>query len=582
MNILPGRKFDNKSTYFIVSGFISLFLLYLIIIKIYSKIELSLILQYWQIWNLRLCLFLLIILLVTYVDDVKSYFLKLRNNLNNYKIIFFILLVVFSSFIVTNSAPKTHRIYYDEDIYSNIGQNIAEAGRAGYSNYATYEYGELFIHWIKYNKDPYGWPFIQSLVFQSFGTDEHLIFYVNNILYLLSVITTFFIAFLLSGNRIFPGIIAGVIYATLPHNLIWSNTTAAEPAAALFSGLCVLAFLLFMQNGSKRALVVLAGLFPFAVQMRMESILIGAVFVAGVLLFPEKRMLAQKKTWVAALGAGALTLPFFVHLYSVQHHTWGAGSAGMMSLRFFVDNIKVNGPYFFLNNEFPVIVSVLACIGFLYGKKILRERLLLLLWFLLFWVIFLFFYAGNYHYGADDRFAILTFMPLSILAAFGSDCLAGAAARLRYCNENPSIARLTLLTVIILTFHSFLPKIRQTGQEAWAARADHQYALDFISILPERSLVLSHNPSLFLLRGISAAQTYAATGKNSIVADALKRFDGNVYFHYNYWCNTGKTFAAGLCAKMMDKYRMKPVATRKMQHYEYTLYRITAVRSSVP
>ncbi len=45
------------------------------------------------------------------------------------------------------------------------------------------------------------------------------------------------------------------------------------------------------------------------------------------------------------------------------------------------------------------------------------------LWFVLFWGIFLFFYAGSYRYGADVRFALLSFMPLAVLAGIGGEAL---------------------------------------------------------------------------------------------------------------------------------------------------------------
>ena len=53
---------------------------------------------------------------------------------------------------------------------------------------------------------------------------------------------------------------------------------------------------------------------------------------------------------------------------------------------------------------------------------------LFLLWFLMFWGIFLFFYAGSYKYGADVRFALVSFMPLAVLAGLGADRLRAGIA----------------------------------------------------------------------------------------------------------------------------------------------------------
>ena len=53
------------------------------------------------------------------------------------------LLVVAAAALVIFAAPQVHRIYYDEDIYANVGQNIALTHQAAMCNYGTFEYGEI-------------------------------------------------------------------------------------------------------------------------------------------------------------------------------------------------------------------------------------------------------------------------------------------------------------------------------------------------------------------------------------------------------------------------------------------------------
>ncbi len=117
------------------------------------------------------------------------------------------LLVIFMTglILVSQVAPQTHRIYYDEDIYANMGQNIAFTNQTGMANYGTFEYGEYYVNWLLYNKDPSGWPFLISLIFQLFGTNEALAFYLNNLLFAGGVLVVFFITRLLAGGW-FPGL----------------------------------------------------------------------------------------------------------------------------------------------------------------------------------------------------------------------------------------------------------------------------------------------------------------------------------------------------------------------------------------
>ena len=224
------------------------------------------------------------------------------------------------------------------------------------------------------------------------------------------------------------------------------------------------------------------------------------------------------------------------------------------SASFFQNNLAVNGFYFLNNKAFPVLFTLLALFGLTAwrvrqpqtGGKIEPPGVFLILfWFLLFWGIFLFFYAGSYQYGADVRFALVCFMPLSVLAGLGGDAVREWAARgedapavngekaatveqqsceLKKADAAPSglfprretaagaggtvagpdYRRLfTALLILLLLFGwlKFVPLIRLVGQEAWGARYDHRYSHEFISKIPNRSMVVTHIPTMFLLWG---------------------------------------------------------------------------------
>jgi 4-amino-4-deoxy-L-arabinose transferase-like glycosyltransferase len=186
--------------------------------------------------------------------------------------------------LVSQVAPQIHRIYYDEDIYANMSQNIACTNQAGMANYGTFEYGEYFVHWLLYNKDPAGWPFLMSMVFQLFGVNETFTFYLNNVLYAGGIVIVFFIAKLLTGGLWFPALLAALVYALVPHNLIWANTISPENAAAVFGGLAVLSALYWLKTREARRLFLSAVVIPFACNMRPESSLIALVIMAAIAL----------------------------------------------------------------------------------------------------------------------------------------------------------------------------------------------------------------------------------------------------------------------------------------------------------
>jgi hypothetical protein len=573
--------------------------------------------------------------------------------------IWLMLIVIAGSLIVTQVAPQTHRIYYDEDIYANMGQNIAYTGQAGMANYGTFEYGEYFVNWILYNKDPAGWPFLISMVIQLFGTDETLAFYLNNLLFAGGILIVFFIARMLAGGSPFPALLAALVYALIPHNLIWANTIAAENAAAVFGGLAVLCALAWLRTREARRLFLLAAVLPFACAMRPESALIALwVFAAAAInLFADGRRpaavspdparcsgahfchpLATRSFWAIGLIAFALILPHVWHFYAMSGESWGAEGA-KFAISFFTENLTVNGFYFFNNHEFPLLFTLLALIGLAAWKGLrgqggrqvdFRSVLLMLFWFLLFWGIFLFFYAGSYKFGADVRFALLCFIPLSVLAGLGGGVLRGwlgglfpfegeradAAASGETEVVAPAQAVLShsgqrsgekeedvrigkkregapaggwqgfqggnrlpvsglLVLLLLISWLKFVPLIRTVGQEAWGARYDHKNAREFIQEIPNRAIVLTHIPTMFLLWGQSAIQSFAGINNPDLILDLMNRYNGHVYFHKNYWCNAMNDPNRSVCDGIGQRYDLEPVAVAREQSYEYGLYRMT-------
>ncbi|MDO9228215.1 MAG: glycosyltransferase family 39 protein [Syntrophales bacterium] len=529
----------------------------------------------------------------------------------NHPGVWLLLVFIVGLILASQVAPQIHRIYYDEDIYANMAQNMAFTGQAGMANYGSFEYGEYFVNWLGYNKDPSGWPFLISLAFQLFGTDETLAFYLNNLLFAGGILIVFFIVRLLAGGT-FAGLIAALVFAIIPHNLIWSNTAAAETSAAFFAGLAVLCTLVYLKTRAPRHLFLLAAVLPFACYMRAESLLITLWASAAVSfnLFsnvshpqpPFRHPFATRSFWVTGLIAFALIIPHFWHFFAISDQSWGASGA-KFSTFFFPNNLTVNGFYFLNDKEFPVLFTFLALVGLAAwkgrpggsGEKIGPGGvLLILLWFLLFWGIFLFFYAGSYKYGADVRFALVCFMPLAVLAGLGGDALrewvaggedapkkegeteaaaGGGRPGLRAGYRRPFAALLMLL--LLFCWLKFVPLVRLVGQEAWGARHDHKYSYEFIRKIPNRAVVVTHIPSMFLLWGQNAIQAYAGINNPDLIRDLMNRYNGHVYFHKSYWCNTLNDANRSVCDEIGQRYDLEPVAVAREQSHEYGLYRMT-------
>ena len=222
--------------------------------------------------------------------------------------------------------PRTHRIYYDEDIYLHIAQNLNFEKKAQMCNYGTNEYGEFKCFRGEYNKEPYGYPYIVSLVFRLFGDKELAAHVLNNLLYGLSVLVLFSSCFFCSSSFYRP--FSAVVFLLIPQNLVWSNTTAAEPAASFFTGLGLLIFFLYLKE-RKPALLFWAasvsGVFrsiQAGIDVASLSGFLGpAAAVGGISEFGKPSLYGMGG--MLAL----LIIPHLFHIYSVQNEAWGASGA---------------------------------------------------------------------------------------------------------------------------------------------------------------------------------------------------------------------------------------------------------------
>ncbi|MBF0310355.1 MAG: glycosyltransferase family 39 protein, partial [Magnetococcales bacterium] len=309
-------------------------------------------------------------------------------------------------------APSTHRIYYDETIYLNIAQNMAQLGQTQMCNSGGTEYGIYRCDRPEYNKQPNGYPFLVSLVYRLFGVSERVAFLFNNFLLGLAALTVLFIAREISGSWRGAGIAAAAVVLN-PQNLHWYNTTAAEPAAAVTTALVVLAALWHRRQGGVASLFLLTVLLAFSGHFRPESLLIAPV----VLLLLWRSLKAPEVPGFLVLLV-LLLLPLALHGAVFHGHPWGS-SGKPYSFDYLSLNLQVNLGHYFENRHFPFVWTFLALAGLILPGEGLGRRLAVGLWFLLFWGVFLFFYAGSYAYGADVRYALVSALPLAVLAGGG-------------------------------------------------------------------------------------------------------------------------------------------------------------------
>ncbi len=472
--------------------------------------------------------------------------------------------------------PRTHRIYFDEDIYQNVAQNILWNGKAQMCNEGIVEHGGYECVATEYNKEPTAFPFLLSFVFRFTGVDETSAHILNYFLFTLGVVCAYWVGMQLFRDRR-AAVAAAVIYMLTPENLLWGATVAVEPGAAAFAALAVGAWLVFLEDASFPTGLFAAAAVSFAAQWRPESGLIIVVTIFATLILKPRR-LAGIHIYATGLLVLILLLPHLGHLWAVRNQGWGSGEEGKFALTYVENNLRANALYYAEGKEFPLYFSLLAIVGLVTFRK-WRQKPIPLIWFLLFFGIFIPFHAGSYRYGADIRFSLLSAMPIALLGGLGAAWLAD---RLEGRVRDHRWITMTPLLVAVYVFTAYLPLVRSVGREAWEARADHDIVRELIELVPERSMVLTHNPGMLHVMGQSAAQTSHVAYQPSKVDQFFREFPGGVYFHFNFWCNVHDPVQNEFCTKVLETYPTQVIEERSAGTNRYVLYRLLPRRGNPP
>jgi hypothetical protein len=189
----------------------------------------------------------------------------------------------------------------------------------------------------------------------------------------------------------------------------------------------------------------------------------------------------------------------------------------------------------------------------------------------LFWGVYLGFYAGSYSYGADVRYALLSHAPVAMLAGLGAAALSEMASR-RIPRRWIDVG---VASVLALQLVWFLPMIRAVGEESWSSRADVAFAVEVSRRLGRQTMVLTHNPSVFHVQGVNAAQLALVFADTPYVTSALReRYKGGVFIHWNYWCNVAGTEHPAMCLEALKRVKTRLETQYRERDQRFAFYEI--------
>lgn len=486
------------------------------------------------------------------------------------------LVVALVAWVLAGIAPRTNRIFFDEQIYMQIGQTYAHTGTLTLATYARAEHGIFNLFRGDINKQPQGWPYVYGQCARVFGVSARLGQEINRV----SVGITagvLCLALFLVPWRLPPGapVAAGFAWALTPFVPWWGRTAAVEPSSATTAAIAFCAAILYVRmrgrdpvRGYPAAGALLAASTAFAAYFRPESLFVFGL-VTLILWIDEDDFIKDYVAWGSLLFALALITPHLLQLWSMRAEDWGATDGRRFDLAFVGANLRSNLGYFINGKEFPIAGTALTLLGMAW--LVARARMAAIVWaawFIPTWGIFILFYAGGLHYGASNRYSLISAAPIAVLIGVGGAALFEWTKRHKFwfglaCG---------LITLSWLRALSFVPEL---GREAVEVQEEVKFVARTSQSLTSGSLVISQVPSMWLIEGQNAStwgEEVEYLARNQL-RELLNQYPGGIYYHYGYWENVEKD-RAEISAKILIEYNAVEVARLKSHAMVFALFRL--------
>jgi hypothetical protein len=490
------------------------------------------------------------------------------------------LALMVAGYLACDLAPLTTRIFFDEHLYCQIGQTIAHTGRAEGANYARVEYGkfEMYNPWV--NKQPNGLPYLLSWIYRLVGVSDGASHFLNPALVGLMA-AALYIGLALVPWALPPGagLAAAILFIFTPLVPWWGHTVAVEPGAAataVFAFLAACAHARLRDKDTAQGLpasgLLLAGATAFAVYFRPESLLVFPM-VAAVLWSTDDRFIEDVSAWGALALAAALAAPNLLQLWSVRTEDWGARDGRRFGFDFIGKNFSNNAGYFVDSKWFPVAGTVLALAGaFWLLRRNRTAGVALGVWFALSWGVFIFFYAGGYFYGASSRYAVVSCAPVAVFMGIGLAGLGGGFRRV-------PVLLCGLAAAGTINWVAAMHYVPTLSREASEAVADAKFVAQVARTLPEGSLVISHDPCMWLLQGINSSQFFTIDHMvHHEMRELANQYPGGIFVHWGFWHNAEPDRAADT-AKLLVETDAREVTRMQCQAYKLAMFRIDTPES---
>ncbi|HEY4609320.1 MAG TPA: hypothetical protein VIH06_08955, partial [Ilumatobacteraceae bacterium] len=107
-----------------------------------------------------------------------------------------------------------------------------------------------------------------------------------------------------------------------------------------------------------------------------------------------------------------------------------------------------------------------------------------------------------------------------------------------------------------------------------------QFAGSLVRDLPPNAYVLTQNPGMFQVWGVSAGQVSMAVADPARLDALAARYTGGLYFHWNFWCNVEDPVQQRFCTRLLELRTADLVREQRVRDQRFALYRLRASADS--
>ena len=502
----------------------------------------------------------------------------------------------------------TQQIFFDDDIYLAMAQDLLHTGQAWMCNYGTPTacYSGGILH------EPIGESFNLAIGFAVLGVSRTVAYDTGILLGAAAVIAVFFIALLMFKDRRIA-FLSSAFMALSPIVLIWTMPTTSDLPTMTYSLIAVFCMLVFMRKKTIGTFALTTMSMALCTYMKVDAIayvfvipfmyvLLDGTSIANSLRDNIKLVSSSLMNTKALIVILVFIIAIAPEIIFVQQELGGGyGYAGTivqntcgnspatiipsstMNLQNFEANVCSNVLFWF--NSYasipgypitqPLVFTLFAVFGAasmyaVFGKR--REFLAIFIWLAAFFVLYTAFYAGSVTYGVDWRFQLGLIAQVSIFSGFGAFTLletskiklgklgsgkdrdrpGGFRKIILYC------AVLIIIAGIAYSLYTELPEVGLLPSQitqAQPARFDENFVFNESHLIPPECLVFSYDPTLFIVNNRSSTQLDTIYDKSEL-ANYTSSYSCLV-IDWGYWCYTPNNY----CTTAKQEFKLSPIVT---------------------